>query len=362
MVGMLLLLYSYNFGTTLAISIGHSMDIGRYSMYQLAYTLLPQTVSLWLAMEAALALGAAWLARYRPVFAARPEPLPPPAPAAETMLAMGMLTPDAWPSGAGGDLWAEIAREEFVRVRFSAEGVPNADAAGMSGHVLLVYDGERTDARQIEAAAELGLSYRRAPADLIVYDSAERPRRFSWVGWLVRLAVGVDLSTDFSVPMLVSWRLYRQVAFTVLAVGRTTTGWLPEIVIQAVARGFVIRKLKLADAGIFDADALTPRPKAGAVWRLLWLCCRCRPWRCLGSLAAACLLCAAGFGVAAVHHPAHARHRYVVRRGPRRIAGAWSAAALASVATAGVLESRRRRWREVFLAGEVRTAQGALTH
>lgn len=48
-VGMFL--YSYNFGTVLALAIGHTLDVGRYSEYQLAYTLLPQFATLWLVAE-----------------------------------------------------------------------------------------------------------------------------------------------------------------------------------------------------------------------------------------------------------------------------------------------------------------------
>lgn len=69
-IGVLLLLYAYNFGVTLALSIGHSMSIGRYSTYQLAFTLLPQGICLWLAAEIGLVL-AFWLAaRAVPSFAA----------------------------------------------------------------------------------------------------------------------------------------------------------------------------------------------------------------------------------------------------------------------------------------------------
>ncbi len=69
--GVLLLLYSYNFGTTLSLSIGHSMDVDRYSTYQLVYTLLPQCVSLWLVLEAALAVVAWQVARCTPMLSAR---------------------------------------------------------------------------------------------------------------------------------------------------------------------------------------------------------------------------------------------------------------------------------------------------
>ncbi len=49
---VLLLLYGYNFGTVLTLAIGHSLDVGRFSQYQVAYTLLPDFVSMWLAIEA----------------------------------------------------------------------------------------------------------------------------------------------------------------------------------------------------------------------------------------------------------------------------------------------------------------------
>jgi hypothetical protein len=49
---VLLLLYTYNFGTVLTLAIGHSLDIDRYSQYQFAYTLLPDFISVWLAVEA----------------------------------------------------------------------------------------------------------------------------------------------------------------------------------------------------------------------------------------------------------------------------------------------------------------------
>jgi hypothetical protein len=48
---VLLLLYGYNFGTVLALAVGHSLDVGRYSQYQFAYTILPDFVSIWLAIE-----------------------------------------------------------------------------------------------------------------------------------------------------------------------------------------------------------------------------------------------------------------------------------------------------------------------
>lgn len=75
-IGVLLLLYAYNFGVTLALSIGHSMSIGRYSTYQLAFTVLAQGIGLWLAAEIGLVF-AAWLAaRARPLLAAEIKPLP----------------------------------------------------------------------------------------------------------------------------------------------------------------------------------------------------------------------------------------------------------------------------------------------
>jgi len=49
---VLLLLYAYNFGTVLTLAIAHSLDVSRYSLYQFAYTLLPDFVSVWLAVEA----------------------------------------------------------------------------------------------------------------------------------------------------------------------------------------------------------------------------------------------------------------------------------------------------------------------
>jgi hypothetical protein len=48
---VLLLLYGYNFGTVLTLAIGHSLDVGRYSQYQFAYTILPDFLSIWLAIE-----------------------------------------------------------------------------------------------------------------------------------------------------------------------------------------------------------------------------------------------------------------------------------------------------------------------
>jgi hypothetical protein len=48
---VLLLLYGYNFGTVLTLAIGHSLDVGRYSQYQVAYTILPDFLSIWLAIE-----------------------------------------------------------------------------------------------------------------------------------------------------------------------------------------------------------------------------------------------------------------------------------------------------------------------
>jgi len=61
---VLLLLYGYNFGTVLTLAVGHSLDVGRYSQYQLVYTLLPDFVSIWLAIEVfALAANHYWKER-----------------------------------------------------------------------------------------------------------------------------------------------------------------------------------------------------------------------------------------------------------------------------------------------------------
>ena len=57
---VLLLLYGYNFGTVLMLAIGHSLDVGRYSQYQFAYTLLPDFVSIWLTIEALLLTANYW--------------------------------------------------------------------------------------------------------------------------------------------------------------------------------------------------------------------------------------------------------------------------------------------------------------
>ena len=50
----LLWLYSVPFAIVLALAIGHSLDVGRYSLYQLALIALPQIACLWLCGEAAL--------------------------------------------------------------------------------------------------------------------------------------------------------------------------------------------------------------------------------------------------------------------------------------------------------------------
>ncbi len=54
---VLLLLYGYNFGTVLTLAVGHSLDVGRYSQYQFAYTILPDFVSIWLASEVLLVVA-----------------------------------------------------------------------------------------------------------------------------------------------------------------------------------------------------------------------------------------------------------------------------------------------------------------
>ena len=54
---VLLLLYGYNFGTVLTLAVGHSLDVGRYSQYQFAYTILPDFVSIWLAVEVFLVVA-----------------------------------------------------------------------------------------------------------------------------------------------------------------------------------------------------------------------------------------------------------------------------------------------------------------
>jgi hypothetical protein len=51
---VLLLLSTYSFGTVLTLAIGHSLDVSRYSRYQYAFTLLPDFVAVWLALEGAI--------------------------------------------------------------------------------------------------------------------------------------------------------------------------------------------------------------------------------------------------------------------------------------------------------------------
>jgi hypothetical protein len=61
MVGsVLLLLYGYNLGTVLTLAIGHSLDVDRYSQYQFAYTLLPDFLSVWLAIEVFMLVASYW--------------------------------------------------------------------------------------------------------------------------------------------------------------------------------------------------------------------------------------------------------------------------------------------------------------
>jgi hypothetical protein len=60
---VLLLLYGYNFGTVLTLAIGHSLDVDRYSQYQFAYTILPDFVSIWLAIEVLVLVANPWKER-----------------------------------------------------------------------------------------------------------------------------------------------------------------------------------------------------------------------------------------------------------------------------------------------------------
>ena len=60
LVPVVLWLYSYNFSTTVTLAFSHSLDVGRYCQYQLAYTLLPQFTALWLGWET---LALAWTGR-----------------------------------------------------------------------------------------------------------------------------------------------------------------------------------------------------------------------------------------------------------------------------------------------------------
>jgi hypothetical protein len=57
---VLLLLYGYNFGTVMTLAIGHSLDVDRYSQYQFAYTVLPDFLSIWLAIEVFILAGNRW--------------------------------------------------------------------------------------------------------------------------------------------------------------------------------------------------------------------------------------------------------------------------------------------------------------
>ena len=45
------------------LAIAHNIGITRYSRYQFAYTLLPDFVAIWLALEAIL-FGASWWSRF----------------------------------------------------------------------------------------------------------------------------------------------------------------------------------------------------------------------------------------------------------------------------------------------------------
>jgi hypothetical protein len=60
---VLVLLYGYNFGTVATLAIGHSLDVDRYSQYQFAYTVLPDFVSMWLAIEVFVLAANHWKQR-----------------------------------------------------------------------------------------------------------------------------------------------------------------------------------------------------------------------------------------------------------------------------------------------------------
>ena len=351
--GVLLLLYAYNFGTTLSIAIGHSMDIGRYSMYQFAYTLLPQCVGGWLALEGGLTLGAFLLALGAPAFAARARPLPAPEPPVGGEPLVGFLPP----GGSGGDQaagWAAGCRELFPGGRwyFPADSAGNG-AGSANPDVWLVVDDAQTPAYPVETARDLVRSYVESPADLITTGPPSLPSETAAFDALARWAVGqrIDLLAGMR---LLSDRFYRAVPPAVWRPGTPATASALATSISAAGRGFLVRALPLR-TDHHDAPEVAPASHLKTVerfrlgWRLSVLCCRYRPWRCLGTVAALGLLLALVLGLSAVHHPAHARHRYTVRRGMVTVAGGFAAAALASAAAASVLAARQRRWRRTFL-------------
>ena len=293
--GVLLLLYAGNFGTTLSLSIGHTMDVGRYSKYQLAYTLLPQAASALLVVEAALAVGALLAVHYGAWFAARPEPLPALGLPLDRGLAVGCPAPGQVIDDLPCDVWLS-ANDETAR--------------------------------------RLVRAYTEAPADLI---TVHRVTDVGPVAGFVRWAVEVEPGATGAGGRLLSERLRRS-----LPAGASAR----EVAVFAAGRGFSIREMGLPEENL-------PGTRPPTCWRetvrLVGLCCRCRPWRVLGMIAAICLGLAVVIPLASLHHPAHAQHRYVFGRGPVRVAGGLAAVAAGSLLTAGILEARSRRWRAAFL-------------
>ena len=305
----------------------------------------------WLALEGGLTLGAFLLALGAPAFAARARPLPAPEPPVGGEPLVGVLSL----GGSGGNQtagWAARCRELFPGGRW---WLP-ADSAGSEAKsatpdVWLVVDDAQTPAFSPETAQELVRSYVESPADLITTGPPSLPSETVAFDALARWAVGQRV--DFAGMRLLSDRFYRAVPPEAWRPGTPATESALATSIPAAGGGFLVRALPLrTDPDDAPEVATASPPETVERWRLGWrlsvLCCRYRPWRCLGTVAALGLSLALVLGLSAVHHPAHARHRYTVRRGMVTVAGVFAAAALASVAAAAMLAARQRRWRRTF--------------
>lgn len=314
---VLLLLYSYNFGTVLTLAIGHSLDVGRYSMYQLAYTLLAEFASVWLALEflAATVFG---LAGQEPLgimgawqsMSSRWISTPPLGEGAAPGLPR--LVQGSAPPTVGVIILAGAGAGEDYRAAFpdartvSADGTTIFDALEDADRdALLLIDADA--GHSVAAVRGLAAAYAAAPADLIVGCDGTGHRAVTVLSKAVLgFAFGRSISDPFSGLWLCSRRFYRNVPLCSGADARALElAWT----VQAFDEGFSIRETRLPDTPVRE-DARTPSfgDDASVLRGLLGWSVRCRPLRMLGVLGLALLLLGGWLGYAPLRDAGRKKH------------------------------------------------------
>ncbi len=306
---VLLLLFSYNFGTVLTLAIGHSLDIGRYSMYQLAYTLLPEFGAVWIAVEVLAAavlavLGLPWCRRVWSWLKIRiTTALTSAHPPAATL--PGLARKSAPPSvstilledgGRGPDPTTISARLDGT----DATGVLDA-LEQCEGEVLVMITGADTDGFFAETKRQLVEAYAAAPVDLLVLQRATQQwgaTRYSTR--MLRFAFGWSPADPASGAWLCSRRFYRRAP---VFATRDTRALQLEMTAFALDRGFLIREVTAPVAPA--VDSLGHRlswEDARVLGGLLACCARARPAKTLGAMGLALVLLGAVLGYLPLRH------------------------------------------------------------